>query len=282
MTATTLLSILLAQAPGPDPKPEAGRSTALLALHEADASQFSIYRDATRTEKLTLRREPVYRWTNPTRNSGQEGDVFLWTYKGRPSAVGCIFTHPEGGLRAVNHEFHSLSESVLAIDRQSANTWAPTVPGLQARAVPDAPTPAASAPARLRQMNAIAREFTGHSRDDGGKRWEFRLLTKPLYRDESTDPAVLDGAVFAFVTSAGTDPEAFLLLEARDRDGRGPRWEYGVSRFSDVELWLEHKNAQVWTAPFAKIQDGGEPTQRYRLYTDRKIPDVVGKDPGRP
>ena len=40
-------------------------------------------------------------------------------------------------------------------------------------------------------------------------------LPQPLYRYESTDPDVLDGAVFGFVTSAGTDLEALVVIEAR-------------------------------------------------------------------
>ncbi len=41
------------------------------------------------------------------------------------------------------------------------------------------------------------------------------MLPKPLYRYESTDPSVLDGALFSFVTSAGADPEALLDLAKR-------------------------------------------------------------------
>ncbi|MEJ7637510.1 MAG: hypothetical protein WKF75_05825 [Singulisphaera sp.] len=44
------------------------------------------------------RREPVYRWTNPTRVGGQE-DVFVWTYKRRPEVVASIFSHPHNGGR---------------------------------------------------------------------------------------------------------------------------------------------------------------------------------------
>ena len=60
-----------------------------------------------------------------------------------------------------------------------------------------------------------------------GQAWELRLLPKPLYRYESTDPEVLDGAVFALVSSAGTDPEIILLIEAR-KTPEGPRWVFGA------------------------------------------------------
>jgi hypothetical protein len=66
------------------------KSQRLLELHTDDAASFSIYRDPKRTQKLELRREPAYRWTNPTRVGGQIGEVFLWTYCGRPEIVGSM------------------------------------------------------------------------------------------------------------------------------------------------------------------------------------------------
>ena len=78
----------------------------------------------------------------------------------------------------------------------------------------------------------------------------MRLLPQPLYRYESTDPEVIDGAVFSFVTSAGTDPEILLVIEARGTGaGSGPSWQYGLGRFSDLDLWVKHKGKEVYTAP---------------------------------
>ena len=75
------------------------------------------------------------------------------------------------------------------------------------------------------------------------------LLPQPLYRYESTDPNILDGAVFAFVTSAGTDPEVFLVLEARKPAGNGePAWEYALARCTDLNLRVSHKGTVVFTA----------------------------------
>jgi hypothetical protein len=103
--------------------------------------------------------------------------------------------------------------------------------------------------------------------------WELRLLPQPLYRYESADPDILDGAVFAFVTSAGTDPEALLVLEARKPSGKDlPVWHYAVSRFTDTELRVKHKDKEVFTAPLvptsAPIQD---PKHRYRVWYDRTV-----------
>jgi hypothetical protein len=58
-------------------------------------------------------------------------------------------------------------------------------------------------------------------KDNDGKPWELRLLPKPLYRYASRSQKVLDGALFAYVWTRGTDPEWLLLLEARDDGALG-------------------------------------------------------------
>ena len=256
----------------PAPKPKADR---LLALDTEDAASFAIYRDTDRKEKLELRREPIYRWTNPTRVGGQVGDVFVWTYRGRPEAVGSIFSHPhdDGRSRVVCHELHSLSTAVLVVDRPGPNQWKPEAPGVDLKPIPDAPEPAATAPLRLAQLRALAREFSGRSLSDRKEAWELRLLPRPLYRYEGTDPDVIDGAVFALVSTAGTDPEILLLLEAR-KLAAGPAWVFGAARFSDMNLWLKHKDAEVWSS----IRDGQntfyhDAKHRFRFYQDRMIPE---------
>jgi hypothetical protein len=251
------------------------RAERLLAMHVADAASYSIYRDPARTERLELRREPIYRWSNPTRVGGQEGDVFVWTYRGRPEVVASIFSHPhEKTQRCVCHELHSLSEAVLVVDRDSPNRWEPKAPGIELKPVPDAPVPAASATQRAVQIRAIARDFSGRSLSDQDQAWELRLLPRPLYRYEKTEANLPDGAVFALVSSAGTDPEIILLIEARKTD-EVLRWVYGAARFSDMSLWLKHKDKEVWSAIRGPentfTNDAGH---RFRFYQDRFVPEL--------
>src|SRR5690349_14940780 len=91
-----LLAAAKTQAPKSESaqKPPQKKAKRLLALHTADAKEYTIYRDAQRREKLELREEPVYNWTNVIRSGGQTGSVFVWTYKGRPEVVGSIFSQP--------------------------------------------------------------------------------------------------------------------------------------------------------------------------------------------
>jgi hypothetical protein len=120
-------------------------------------------------------------------------------------------------------------------------------------------------------MRVLTRDFSASTTDHGERRLELRLLPQPLYRYESTDPDVLDGAVFAFVTS--TDAEALLVIEARKpAPADGPVWDYAVCRFTDLGLLVRHKGKEVFTAPLIPYNSPQQdPQHRYRLYHDRDI-----------
>jgi hypothetical protein len=274
-----VLLLLIGQAQGKSAAAQTERER-LYKLHLGDALEYTMYRDATRNEKLAFRREPVYVWTNPVRTSHQDGLVFVWTSRGRPEAIGTIFSSAADGRRGVNHEFHSLSLSTLDITRRGRheNLWKPKVPGITLAPIKGAPRPAASPAQRLGQMRAMAREFTASTRDAAGSRYELRLLSQPLYRYESTDPEVLDGALFAFVTSAGTDPEALLVIEARKPPRGGmPTWHRALARFTDLNLSVLYKGTEIFSAP-STLGDTLKmyPKEQYRLFTDR----IISEGPG--
>jgi hypothetical protein len=177
------------------------------------------------------------------------------------------------------HELHSLSTEVLVVDREAAEQWVPQAPGVDLKPVEGAPAPAKSASQRTVQLRGLAREFSGRSLSDQNVAWELRLLPQPLYRYESADSDVLDGALFALVSSAGTDPEILLLIEAR-KGPDGFRWVYGAARFSDMNLWLTHKGKEVWSS----IRDeqntfNHDAKHRFRFYQDRIIPEIEALGP---
>jgi hypothetical protein len=58
---------------------------------------------------------------------------------------------------------------------------------------------------------------------------------------------VIDGALFAFVTTKSTDPEIFLLIEAEKESG-GTRWRYALARFSHHSLHVDRGGKEVWNA----------------------------------
>lgn len=282
------LALLMAAAPPPRDDPPAAESAAAKARRDRlhgiyldEALGYTIYRDASRAEKVELRREPVYVWTNPIRGGEQDGEVFVWTCRGRAEVIGTFFSYPATGERNLNHELHALSTTTLDVAREGANTWTPQAPGLDLAPIPGAPAPGRTPAQRLSQMRALTRDFAAETEDEKGGRWDLRLLPQPLHRYESTDPDVLDGAVFAYVTSAGTDPEAILVIEARKpSDGGAPAWHYGLARFTDMNLAVKHRGRQVFSVPlFHYDAPRQDPMDRYRSFRDRGLP-PVGEGPG--
>jgi hypothetical protein len=222
--------------------------------------------------KLTLQKEPILRWSNPAAGSIY-GDVYVWTSQGRPEVLASIYRwyHP---YRSQTAEIHSLSTDKVAISSKDRTIWEPAKGGIEFMAVGDAPVPAGAAPLRLKQMRGLAKEFsvklldTREEKEKGVAR-ELRMLNQPVFRYNSQDPDVLDGAMFAFVE--GTDPEAWLLLEARGKDGKFT-WQFAFARMNNDELHGYQKQVEVW-----KVAKTDAPWQNpreltYALFLIRDIP----------
>lgn len=229
---------------GADDEPEPNSQPRWLALYDRAAAEYELFRDPKHREKLELKAEPIYKWTANSAN-GNNGAVYVWTHRGCAEAVGCFWQARFSDVEQVLvHELHSLSPAVLDPVRDGPHRWRPTA-GLARQTLDGAPLPAKSAARRLVQMRSIGGGLTAHSLATNGERRELRLLTTPLYRYQSTDPEVVDGALFAFVCTVGTDPEAFLVLEAR-RAADGPRWHYALARFSHLGLFVDYQGRQIW------------------------------------
>ena len=145
------------------------------------------------------------------------------------------------------NEFHSLALGKLTAERDGKTVWSPYRGGLELKPIPGAPAPADSAAARLRQMRALAQEFTGRQTNRAGVDSDMRLLAQPLYRYENTKGDLIDGGLFGFVQ--GTDPEVFLLIEARRPRGGAPEWCFGATRMHGIDLRLNHRGRRSGTPP---------------------------------
>jgi hypothetical protein len=245
----------------------------MLPIYLKEISAYSMAVESDPKKDLELKKEPVFEWSNPVRQGLQQGVVFLWLRDGRPAALGCVFSQPDGKLpgRRVMHEFHALDREKLLVSRANAlNEWKPQA-ALERKELSEAPAPAATAGARLVQMRRLAQEFTGHEIDDEGKRWDLRLLPAPLYRYPPTKAGVIDGALFTLVSNAGTDPEVLLLIEAR-KDDETTRWEYACGRFSDRSLYVQRKDREVWSSVRSETNTfGHDPLHLYRIYADTVV-----------
>ena len=59
---------------------------------------------------------------------------------------------------------------------------------------------------------------------------------------------MVDGALFTWVWTKGTDPELIVAVECH-RTPKGLEWRYAPLRFSNRELWLVHDDKEVWRVP---------------------------------
>jgi hypothetical protein len=268
--------VLLLGAPGAADEPAKAKIDAkLLELHRAEARRWEIFVDSDRTKKADFVPEPVYRWTNPSRANGQSGAIFVWTYEGRPVAVGGVFSNPDGvNRRVIMHEFHAIGPHQLFPHfKDGQEQWSPTA-AVPLIPLPDGPALEPAGPRRTRQMREVARQFSAHTVDDVEVRWQLRLLSRPLYHYEAAASGVVEGEVFAFISDAGTDPEILLFLEAV-KEGDRVSWRYRTVRLSISSLYVQHKGKEVWRSlrddPTGPL---GNPDKTYALIRDRFIEEL--------
>src|SRR5262245_15199828 len=209
---------LLGGAPGqqpatpPDTKAEAAEASDLAKKLVADYV-VQIETSAGKKVKLKLEPEPVMRWTN---HLGRRfyGDVYVWTHEGRPevvASVNSVFT----AKRDTYTEIQSLSTGRVILSRDEKVVWEPAEPGVEFKPLSGAPKPGATPAARLIQLRALAAQFSvvADYGVDKEMKEDLRLMATPVFRYQSAEQGVADGALFAF--AKGIDPDAFLMIEAR-------------------------------------------------------------------
>lgn len=207
----------------------------------ADAARYELALLAPRPTPLELVPQPVLNW---------DGSAFVWLKDGRPEAIGALWktVNARSGRTEYGHAFHSLSEHPITAAFQGQLVWSPKSAGLTFRPVEGADDAAGDARRRLAQLRSLAREFTAILWKNEA-RSQLRMLTQQIYRYEPTAGAGKDGAIFAFTnTEFGTDPDALVILEARQADGR-LRWEYAFARFHYAEMSGNHLDKEVWRVP---------------------------------
>lgn len=244
-----------------------------LYLDEAKRWEMWVGPDHKRQAEIVV--EPVFRWQNLARANGQSGAMFVWLFEGRPVVIGGVFSNPAGpNRRDIMHEFHALGPDRLFPNfRDSNSKWLPGA-GVTLKPLPNSPTVEDTPAKRMLQLRAIARDFKANSTDAERQRWDLRLLPKPLYRYEKPQGNVIDGALMALVSDAGTDPEIILILEAR-KDADRTAWYYRAVRLSISDLYVDYQGERVWTSlredPAGAF---GNVDNTYGLIRDRAIDEL--------
>jgi hypothetical protein len=253
---------------------DARKSAWLHQVYLREASEYEFYLDADKRQKLELRRDPVMRYMSPV---DYRGEVYVWTHQGRPAVIGCIFSAPEGASRRrVMHELHSLAPHALVAGAAHLTSWQPQEAGIKLEPIPDAPEPARDRARRMAQMRDLARRFSAHMARQDSQLEELRPLPQPLYRYEPSDEAaqVVDGAIFGYVWTIGTDPEVLLVVEAR-RAGNDVRWHFAPARFTNREVWVKYQKHEIWRVASTRFGVPGMTSQPYGLFVVKTIPNAV-------
>jgi hypothetical protein len=249
-----------------------------IALASATEYEFRVGED-DKDKPLELVREPKLKWSNPA-NSDIQGSLFVWTRDGRPLVVGSF--HKWFSLRAATthwqHEFHSLAEGPLRAKFHSQSVWTTGEAGLKLVAVPDVPAPAANKAQRLLQLRKLAKEFSADALYRNANRdFELRLLPQPIHTYAAPKQGILEGGLFAFVRS--TDPELFLLIEARGKDAANARWQFAAARMTNqAELRLRHQDKRVWEeSPFPGRDVMVTHKLAYAAFDFNRLPDFLNE-----
>jgi hypothetical protein len=247
----------------PPPAPNKDDKSPLREHYQLAAKKYEFFLDKDRKVSLTFEPKPVFSWAQ---DDDWSGDVFVWTARGRPQVIGCVLSGPGKPERPEYHEFHTLSPEPLgSAEMPSKYRWAPEA-GVKFQKFDG--KPAATVAARLVQMRAITRDLKVFMEADG--KWELRLLPQPLFRYQPPDGSVVDGALFAWVWTKGTDPELIVAVECH-RTNDGLEWRYVPVRFTTREVWVKHDDKEVWRAPAHREGSGDVWTDVYTTRYAGKI-----------
>jgi hypothetical protein len=274
MNTALLVLLLLGQGPGQPPAPPAAEQPDNQA--EADearavakllAGEYVFQLDKESGIELRREPEPVFRWLLQL-DRRFYSDVYVWTHEGRPEVVAAI-TNVYGPRRAMETEIHSLSAGLPLLSHMEKVVWEPERPGIDLKPVPSAPKPGPTAASRLKQMRTLAAEYSVSAEYGKTSKEQLRLLRAPIYRYASEKRGVTDGALFAF--ARGTDPEVFLMIEARKGE-RGEEWQYALVRFvGHASLRAECDGQEVWQVDAVPAKVNADPREPYfglRKYFD--------------
>lgn len=216
--------------------------------YQLAAKKYEFFLDKDKKVPLALEPKPVFSWAN---DDDWSGDVFVWTAGGKPRVIGCILSGPGKEDRPAFHEFHTLSPDPLGPAAMAAKfTWTPA--GVEFRKQDGAP--AATPAGRLPQMRNIARDLSAWMEADG--KWELRLLPQPLMRYQPAEGDVIDGALFCWVWTKGTDPEVIVAVECRRTADKKLEWWIAPVRYSNRELWLKSGDRELWRVPVHRDERG--------------------------
>lgn len=203
------------------------------------ASSIRVYVDDEAKQLAKLNKDPIFVWSNPQRDA-IGGMAFLWTHLGRPHATVGIWTYDDTEATD-SYELQSLADHAF---RSNQSIWPTDTNGVVYKQLDTNLKPSKSKPVRLGQMRQLVRKNFSATLHPGEKRADkLRFLPTPVYRYKELPPGVIDGAVFSF--ALGTDPEVFVIIEARSAAGK-KNWYFAIGSQSSEPTQASLRDKVVW------------------------------------
>jgi hypothetical protein len=201
--------------------------------------------------ELPLQETPLLRFNDPARDF-HDASLWAWGSEGRPV---CLLAMEQYGGQ---WWFELISLTSTKFSAEAGNLkWTPQTPGLEMQAVPDALRPASDAVRRLPQMRELLNRLEAYEVDRLGKRFELRLMAKPLHRYSDPEHELQDGAIFAF--SYGTNPELLAIVEAVGEKAESAEWKIGFARCGAAEPHVLLNEKEIFRLPYAGQTTANDP-----------------------
>jgi hypothetical protein len=183
------------------------------------------------------------------------GSVWAWGDQGRPVAM--LELYKDGIRKRWDYGITNTSGGKIRASYAGKPWWLENESIAVLKDVPQAPTPAAEAPQRQRQLKLLAQKFTGYELWDPNKtRYDLRRIERAVhtYRDE--EHGLLEGGVF--ILANGTNPEIVFFVEARTdpKDKSKAIWQCAFGRSGFAEMHLEYDGKELFNAPRANGHNG--------------------------
>jgi hypothetical protein len=211
---------------------------------------------------------------NWTIDRSWHGSYYVWTANGRPVMVGCFLADSEKpDRRRAFIELHTITDepfTPLSFSAGQTYEWDPVAARNSTIPLNDVAAPAKQVQTRRSQMREIAEQFelTMH-RETGANdtQEELRMLARPLYRYPTANNGSLEGALFAFVTAKGTDPEFLLAVECDPR-ATNHSWKVRPLRSCTRRLDLRRQGVTVWRCDeYSEAQQSTKLSEPYVIIT---------------
>lgn len=246
---------------------------------EARAREMVDLSEAVRVyeEHADGKRKPLARLEDPILRFNDEASPYkfrdgtLWVFADnkRPRVLLSLERYED----TWGHELVSLSEAptVSAITKHEWE-WSPREAGLEFQPFPDQPPVDDTPEARLRKQKALARKFeVGEIGSIDGEDYQLRLMPAPVYTYEDANAGILSGGIYVF--AYGTNPEAVLVIEARDGKDQRRHWQFAFNLLTAATPTARLDGKEVWQAPDRSTLRTNTP------YTHYSYPaPVLGKD----